>query len=80
MSAKGLIEDISEKVQKSLITFLPAGRQGLGTDYTDIVEALLLFTPLENPAIPACRQTGMAGMIKINNIHLRKEGSNSRPF
>jgi hypothetical protein len=35
MSAKGLIEDISEKVQKSLITFLPAGRQGLEADYTD---------------------------------------------
>jgi hypothetical protein len=51
MSAKGLIEDISEKVQKSLITFLPAGRQGLEADYTDIVKALLLFTPLENPAI-----------------------------
>jgi len=51
MSAKGLIEDISEKVQKSLITFLPAGRQGLGADYTDIVEALLLFAPLESPAI-----------------------------
>jgi hypothetical protein len=27
--------EISEKVQKSLITPLPAGRQGLGTDYTD---------------------------------------------
>jgi hypothetical protein len=36
------------------------------------VEALLLFTPLENPAIPACRQTGMAGTIKIDNVHLRK--------
>jgi len=27
--------EISEKVQKSLITPLPTGRQGLGTDYTD---------------------------------------------
>jgi len=27
--------EISEKVQKSLITPLPAGRQGLETDYTD---------------------------------------------
>jgi hypothetical protein len=27
--------EISEKVQKSLITPLPAGRQGLKTDYTD---------------------------------------------
>jgi hypothetical protein len=30
----GVIE-ISEKVQKSLITYLPAGRQGLWNDYTD---------------------------------------------
>jgi hypothetical protein len=27
--------EISEKVQKSLITSLPTGRQGLGTDDTD---------------------------------------------
>jgi hypothetical protein len=30
------------------------------------------LTPLESPAIPACRQTGIAGIIKMNNIHLRK--------
>ena len=29
------LPEISEKVQKSLITPLPAGRQGLKTDYTD---------------------------------------------
>ena len=28
--------EISEKAQKSLITLLPAGRQGLKTDYTDM--------------------------------------------
>jgi hypothetical protein len=30
-----LFLEISEEVQKSLITPLPAGRQGLNTDYTD---------------------------------------------
>jgi hypothetical protein len=24
-----------------------------------------LFTPLESPSIPACRQTGMLGMVEI---------------
>jgi hypothetical protein len=31
-----IVNEISEKVQKSLIKYLPAGRQGLWNDYADL--------------------------------------------
>jgi hypothetical protein len=39
------------------------------------------FTPLESPSIPACRQTGMLGMVEIESISsLLRGGVKTLPF